>query len=213
MDNGEFKADIRDFVGVFDNALPETVCEELIDHFHYVNEYALVEDGNSVSGEKRVFNRQQAENGIQKTYKDDSTYWMHEERLPDLRVTNSMLIGVVNSAIRRCIDEYHAKYDVLRPRGYGVWGYRLQHTNIGGGYHVWHEERSAKEDMERLLAIIIYLNDVDEGGETEFLYYPRRVAPKKGRILLFPAGFTHTHRGNPPISNEKYIIATWVTMT
>mgnify|MGYP003351836575 CR=1 FL=1 len=56
---------------------------------------------------------------------------------------------------------------------------------------------------------LMYLNDVEEGGETEFLYYPKRIKPKKGTLIMWPAGFTHTHRGNPPISNEKYIVATW----
>jgi len=56
----------------------------------------------------------------------------------------------------------------------------------------------------------LYLNDVEEGGETEFLYVKRRVSAKKGRFVLWPAGFTHTHRGNPPLSGEKYIMTGWV---
>jgi hypothetical protein len=55
-----------------------------------------------------------------------------------------------------------------------------------------------------------YLNDVEEGGETEFLYQKKRVKPVKNRVVVWPAGFTHTHRGNPPLSNAKYIITGWV---
>ena len=58
-------------------------------------------------------------------------------------------------------------------------------------------------------ASILYLNDNFEGGETEFLYQNRRELPKQGDVLLFPAGFTHTHRGNPPIGGEKYLITSW----
>ena len=57
---------------------------------------------------------------------------------------------------------------------------------------------------------MIYLNDVEEGGETEFLYQSIRVAPKAGTLLIWPAGFTHTHRGNPPLSGDKYIATGWV---
>ena len=64
----------------------------------------------------------------------------------------------------------------------------------------------------RVGTVIVYLNDVDEGGETEFLYYPRRVKPQAGRVLLFPASFTHSHRGNPPLSNTKYIMTGWVEL-
>ena len=45
-----------------------------------------------------------------------------------------------------------------------------------------------------------------EGGETEFLYQSERTKPEEGKIVLAPADFMHTHRGNPPISNDKYII-------
>ena len=194
------QSDIRDFIGVFDDAVPETICEELIKHYHYVDQWALTD--------KRTFDRQEAEH-INKTFKDDKTYFMHEEHLDDIKLINSWLAGTLNQGIRACIEEYNKKHDVLLNRGYGLWGHRLQRTGIGGGYHVWHYENSGKEDCDRILAIIIYLNDVEEGGETEFLYIPRRVKPKKGRVVIFPVGFTHTHRGNPPISNEKFIVATW----
>tara|TARA_R110000868_G_scaffold16539_1_gene73910 strand:+ start:347 stop:526 length:180 start_codon:yes stop_codon:yes gene_type:complete len=57
---------------------------------------------------------------------------------------------------------------------------------------------------------MLYLNDVEEGGETELLYQSRRIKPQKGTLTMFPASFTHTHRGNPPLSNDKYIVTGWV---
>ena len=71
-------------------------------------------------------------------------------------------------------------------------------------------ETGGTATSKRLLAYTIYLNDVEEGGETEFLYYPKRIKAKKGTLCLFPCGFTHTHRGNPPISNIKYIATGWI---
>jgi hypothetical protein len=50
---------------------------------------------------------------------------------------------------------------------------------------------------------------VQEGGETEFLYQHMRVKPEQGTLVIWPAAFTHTHRGNPPLSNEKYIVTGW----
>ena len=87
-----------------------------------------------------------------------------------------------------------------------IYDIKIQETDIGQGYHIWHYESSDKNLSNRLLAFILYLNDVDEGGETEFLYYPKRVKPKTGTVVLWPAAFTHAHRGNPPISNCKYIL-------
>jgi len=62
----------------------------------------------------------------------------------------------------------------------------------------------------RLIAWSLYLNDIDLGGETEFLYLKRRINAKAGRLVIWPAGFTHTHRGNPPLSNDKYILTGWL---
>lgn len=62
------------------------------------------------------------------------------------------------------------------------------------------------------MAFIVYLNDVEGGGETEFLYLGRRVSPVQGRLVIFPAGYTHTHRGNPPLSGEKYILTGWIEL-
>jgi len=58
----------------------------------------------------------------------------------------------------------------------------------------------------------MYLNEIEEGGETEFLYLNKRVKSKAGRVIIFPAGFTHTHRGNPPINQTKYILSSWGLM-
>jgi hypothetical protein len=80
----------------------------------------------------------------------------------------------------------------------------------GDGYHRWHSERFGMNTVERVLAWTIYLNDVTDGGETEFLYQGLRVAPKHGRIVIWPAGWTHVHRGNPPLSNTKYILTGWI---
>jgi hypothetical protein len=57
---------------------------------------------------------------------------------------------------------------------------------------------------------MVYLNDVLDGGETEFLYQSRRVKPREGRVVIFPVQWTHTHRGNPPLSGEKYIATSWL---
>ena len=55
-----------------------------------------------------------------------------------------------------------------------------------------------------------YLNDVESGGETEFYFQKRSIKPRKGTVVIAPAGFTHTHRGNVPISGDKYIITSWL---
>jgi hypothetical protein len=65
------------------------------------------------------------------------------------------------------------------------------------------------ENRNRVFAFTLYLNDVTEGGETEFLYQKCRIKPVQNRFVLWPAAITHIHRGNPPLSNDKYILTGW----
>jgi hypothetical protein len=83
-----------------------------------------------------------------------------------------------------------------------------------GGYPYWHSELYPKqgddETLHRVLLWTIYLNDAFEDGETEFHYQRRRIVPRTGSLLIAPAGFTHTHRGNRPTGGNKYIATSWV---
>ena len=61
----------------------------------------------------------------------------------------------------------------------------------------------------RMLVGMLYLNDVSKGGETEFYHQGVSIQPRQGTVVVWPAYFTHTHRGNPPVSNTKYIVNKW----
>ena len=62
--------------------------------------------------------------------------------------------------------------------------------------------------MTRVLTAQWFLNDVAEGGATEFAWQGVAVPPREGRLLLAPVGWTYLHRGAPPVSGPKYIIIT-----
>ena len=89
----------------------------------------------------------------------------------------------------------------------------LQKTEPLEGYHTFHCENSNWAYRHRVLAWMIYLNDVEEGGETEWLYQQLKIKPKKNTALIWPGSFTHLHRGNPPISGTKYVLTGWFTST
>ena len=90
---------------------------------------------------------------------------------------------------------------------------KIQKTLPTEGYHVWHIEHGPGfENEPRAFVFSIYLNDVEEGGETEFLHFSKRVKPKTGRIVIWPSGFPYLHRGNSPLSGEKYILTSWMML-
>ena len=100
--------------------------------------------------------------------------------------------------------------------------YRLGSINLQkydrnkGGYFHWHSEHyphpndPQNDSLHRVLLWMFYLNDVDEGGETEFFYQQATVKPVKGTMVIAPAGFSHTHRGAMPVSGDKYIFTSWL---
>lgn len=87
--------------------------------------------------------------------------------------------------------------------------------NVGGYPHLHSEHFPHPNDpnqrsLHRVLLWLIYLNDVETGGETEFIYQNAKIKPVAGNLILSPCGFTHTHCGHPPLSQEKYVLASWV---
>jgi hypothetical protein len=99
---------------------------------------------------------------------------------------------------------------VLRPGAINLQRY----SGGRGGYPYWHCElfpRDPQADtLHRHLLWTIYLNDGFGEGETEFLHQQRKIAPKTGSLLIAPAAFTHTHRGNRPQDGDKFIATSWV---
>ena len=89
-------------------------------------------------------------------------------------------------------------------------GYHIQKYEPNKGFYTWHNDFHFDADRgQRFLTFIWYLNTVDEGGETEFTNGVK-VKPEKGKVVMFPATWTYTHRGCIPYSNEKYILTGWI---
>lgn len=71
-----------------------------------------------------------------------------------------------------------------------------------------HVDIGDKQSSARFLNLFCYLNDVDEGGETDFPYFNMSIKPKKGSLLMFPPNWFFPHAGRKPISGPKYILST-----
>jgi len=114
--------------------------------------------------------------------------------------------------------KYVAKYPQCNM--YAPWGIvclpMVQMYPPNGGYFQWHTERVCATDpivASRHLVFMTYLNDVTDGGETEFALQGVKVRPKKGLTLIWPADWTHTHRGLPSSTQTKYIVTGWFNFT
>lgn len=187
---------IENFIATFDNAFDEGFCDFVIEYFEKMNEMGFTQERSAL--EK-----------ISSLSKDDSFMFMNN--VHGVKHTTEIAKHFNQVFWDNVYPIYYDKFQILKDyEKHSIMTNKIQKTKIGQGYHMWHSESSRRVDSDRILVFTVYLNDVAEGGETEFLYYPKRVASKQGRVLIFPAGFTHTHRGNPPISNNKYIMTGWV---
>jgi hypothetical protein len=116
----------------------------------------------------------------------------------------------VNHIFKPLTNEYVNQFDILKNIPLTCTSVKLQKTDPGAGYHTWHCEQSAESQSGRCLVYSAYLNDIDAAGETEFLYQKLRITPKENSMAIWPAAYTHTHRGNVVHGNKsKYIITGW----
>jgi len=121
-------------------------------------------------------------------------------------------VSLIFPKLQPCIDNYIESFSILNNNKFLFYDCKLKKIPEGGGFHNWHYENSSLMTSARSFVIQVYLNDNFEYGETEFLYQGKREKPVAGDVLVFPASFTHTHRGNPPIGGTKYLATTWAML-
>lgn len=171
---------IDQFVGIYNDVIPLGFCQHLID----------IADNSSF-----IYNR--------------TTSMIKDKQLVLDSAHTPSVKSLYENALTPCLLNYCAHYPYLSTFNFVSSAALLQVTEpLGGGYHIFHAENVDWNVNDRVLAWMVYLNDVDEGGETEFLYQGLRVRPKAGRVVIWPGSFTHLHRGNPP-SNTKYVVTGW----
>lgn len=180
------------FIYEKENALSNDFCEKIIeDSVRHIK-----------SGASTKFHQGKSQFSIGTFGRHDTQLYMPAEM--DLHFSE------IQKAVFDAVGEYGEEIQSIHSSILICPVMKVQYTPLTGGYSVWHIEQTGGVSSRRVLAWSIYLNDVDEGGETEFLYQGARYQPKAGSLLMWPASITHPHRGNPPISNEKFIVTGWL---
>ena len=114
--------------------------------------------------------------------------------------------------LQRCLQLYQEQHPLIKQLGIFrvTESPTLQHYRPGGGFKMPHFERSGYATTTRMLVWMTYLNDVADGGGTRFVYQDHTFEAKKGRTLIWPTDFTHTHVGVVSPTEHKYIITGWM---
>lgn len=222
---------MTDFINVYDRALSPAVCQQIIDYFNKSSKRKVGITGHGLDAHKK-----QSEDlpiSLEPEWSQVNTF-LAQVTLGHLvhymRHYSHLLTGALSPAVRdsssgemvTLTSEHIAKVTDKAIANIIAQLYRLGVINAQkyqkgvGGYHHYHSEiypspaDKSQESLHRVLLFMYYLNEVAEGGETEFFYQKRLVAAKTGRLVIAPAGFTHTHKGHIPRSNDKYILTSWV---
>ena len=113
-----------------------------------------------------------------------------------------------------CYQEYVTEWPFLTTfaENLQVGSFNLQRYQSGQHFQKTHTERGSLATLHRVFAWMTYLNDVDikNGGSTFFSHYDLEVQPRKGLTLIWPAEWTHAHKGNLLKADSKYIITGWM---
>jgi hypothetical protein len=185
----------KEFIGIYENALDKQNCDFVIQSFE---KHATTNPSSIQTGKEQFPNYEMG----RMDYHIYATDFMFD------------VCKIINKTLDDCLCLYTEEFFSLKQVRARSEQIKLQRTPPKGGYHVWHCEVGGRECMERVLTWMIYLNDIPEGeGETEFLWQGVRVKPKAGTCVIWPAQFTHPHRGNPVYSCDKYIATGWYTYT
>ena len=187
-------------IALFKDVYPEGYCQHLISEFN-----RLEEDGVGS-------NRQKSEDAP-KHIKDDYQIAIEfrNHRLTPFNGLNPERLFF--DGLQKCYDTYTSKYSVLVGNGsIRATTMKMQRTGPGGGYHLWHAEQGPDNHSGRVVVYMLYLNDIapNDGAETEFLYQKKRFSPTENTMVIWPAAYTHAHRGNPVLGEtHKYIVTGW----
>ena len=190
--NGEY----LDFIASYKNAAENDLCDAIIKAFedNLTSDAIYCEDGQFANSNAGRFDWATDLSLINKKYDEKITL---KEKLNKILIDN--------------LREYVHVFGHMKQEPLQSLTQKIQKTPAGGGYHVWHDENSSGkyEHSSRVLVWMLYLNDDYEGGETEFLYYKTRIKGEKGKLLIWPAGITHAHRGGLVLDGTKYVATGW----
>lgn len=167
-------------------------CQPILEYYDYISKCGIIVDRSNIHRST------------------DSQVFIHE--LPGQFWHDNLSRSVYsqyNSLTDQALRGYCTKYNILLDKQFQHTLCKLQKTEPMQGFHGWHYENTSNTPFRQLVTML-YLNDDYEAGETEFLYQSFRVKPKAGKFVIFPAGWSWTHRGNPPINGDKYILTSWV---
>jgi hypothetical protein len=180
--------ELNDFIHIYENALESNICDLLVSLF------------DQTSDKHERFENEGKPNFTQ-------------FNLTENKEISSEVNQIHNHVIKNVFtyrDKYYEFVDTrVFPKDHAFEQFRIKKYNPGGEDRFdTHVDVVDYSTARRFLSFMWYLNDVEIGGETVFK--DLTIKPKKGTLLIFPPLWLFPHKGNPPISESKYIMSTYL---
>ena len=193
------KEEYKDFVGIYDESVPRNLCEEFVKNYEKAKRDRTIIDISKENKSEML---------------DTNNKLSRNDEVMFITPLSSTIYPIppVNEYwkfLRKCFDSYIEKYTIQFQGTIFNDAFKIHKVKKSGGFHSWHYERNDPESLDRVMAYMTYLEVPKKGGETEFLHQSLRIEPIVGRTLIWPVGYTHMHRGNPPLDGEKMYITGW----
>lgn len=191
--------EIKDFIGMYSGVYPDGYCAHMVEEFDRLQEIGC------------GTNRQERD-GVPKHAKNDFSIGFNFKGQCPNPFKEEFSINLFFNGLQKCFEHYSTEFSSLKECKLFATEAKAQKTSAGGGYHIWHHEQGNDWAAHRGLVYMLYLNTLapESAGETEFLYQQRRIRPIENTMLIWPAGYTHVHRGNAVYGQQsKYVITGW----
>ena len=133
---------------------------------------------------------------------------------PEAFAISEVILRGVNAGLNKYLEEHPLVKECCPEKSLFVNPiFNLQRYAPGEGFKKWHCDWTISDEVtepvHRILAWILYCNDVNSGG-TEFSLQEHHETAERGKLIIFPAGISHIHRGKVNNTCEKTIATGWI---
>lgn len=190
------------FIFKKENVLSEQICQSFIDEFEKspdnFKQYGCISNSS-----KGIHVDKEIKDSLDLSF--NPSFLQNEQWAPLLKI----LVAELEKGLVQYVERWSVGLSKIASCEIAPI-FNMQKYEPGGGYFDYHCERiGTKDTNSRALVWMLYLNDVYDGGETEFFYYHQFEPARRGKLVIWPPDFTHTHRGITSPTETKYIVTGW----
>jgi hypothetical protein len=186
-------------IQIFENVIPDNICDEIVSRYEGL--------------ETSFIFKAKVHKGDDLKYRNNDILYILDN--PELEKEDSRFVGLVSDyLLNKIYNDAVVPYNKSMSGAFdGLPFWTIDELDLlkyykNEGFYKEHID-SDGVNANRYFSILVYLNDVETGGETSFPLQDKTIKPKRGSVAIFPSDWTHPHIGCMPTSNDKYVIVCW----